>query len=110
MKKSAATLPTPIAIAGSSSALRVSTSSIWTDHVWQFDVTVPGTTQSEVKIDWSFTLSDGSHFTDGRWRHGAKRPKGFSGPCALIRRLATGARGTAQSSVFSRASECWSGG
>jgi integrase len=67
MKKSAATRPTPIVIAGSSSALRVSTASIWTDHVWQFDVTVPGTTQSEVKIDWSFTLSDGSHFTDGRW-------------------------------------------
>jgi hypothetical protein len=63
-------------IADSLPEIRVSTGSIWSDHVWQLDVTLPGTVRSDVALDWVFTLPDGSRFTDAQWttwRDAAKR-------------------------------------
>jgi hypothetical protein len=56
--------------------VRVSTTSVWSDRVWQLDVTLPGTVRSDVALDWGFPLADGSRFTDPRWttwREAAKR-------------------------------------
>jgi hypothetical protein len=63
-------------IADSLPEIRVSTGSIWSDDVWQLDVTLPGTVRSDVALDWVFTLPDGSRFTDAQWttwRDAAKR-------------------------------------
>src|SRR5215470_6300569 len=47
--------------------VRVSTASVWSDRIWQLDVTLPGTVRSDVALDWGFALPDGSRFTDPRW-------------------------------------------
>jgi hypothetical protein len=57
--------------------VRVSTASVWSDRVWQFDVTVPGTIRSEVALDWGFVLADGSRFTDPRWMPWCETAKQF---------------------------------
>jgi len=68
--------PTPLQTADSIQDVRVSTASIWSDRIWQLDVTLPGTTRSDVALDWGFALADGSRFTDPHWtpwREAAKR-------------------------------------
>jgi len=47
--------------------IRVSTRSTWSDRIWQLDVSVPGTVQSDLTIDWGIILADGSSFTDAKW-------------------------------------------
>jgi integrase len=47
--------------------VRVSAASVWSDRIWQLDVTLPGTVRSDVALDWGFALPDGSRFTDPRW-------------------------------------------
>jgi hypothetical protein len=74
-------------IADSLPEIRVSTGSIWSDHVWQLDVTLPGTVRSDVALDWVFTLPDGSRFTDAQWttwRDAAKRAFCTSSICNAI--------------------------
>jgi integrase len=58
---------TPLRTVDSIQDVRVSTASVWSDRVWQFDVTVPGTVRSDVALDWGFVLADGSRFTDPHW-------------------------------------------
>ncbi len=57
--------------------VRVSSSSLWSDRVWQFDITVPGTVRSDVAVDWGFVLADGSRFTDPRWMPWCEAAKQF---------------------------------
>ena len=67
---------TPLRTVDSIQDVRVSTASVWSDRVWQLDVTLPGTVRSDVALDWGFALADGSRFTDPRWtpwREAAKR-------------------------------------
>ena len=67
---------TPLRTIDSIRDVRVSTASVWSDHVWQLDVTLPGTVRSDVALDWGFALADGSRFTEPRWtpwREAAKR-------------------------------------
>jgi integrase len=69
-------VPASLPIAHSIQELRISTGSIWSDRVWQLDVTLPGTVPSDVTLDWGFTLADGISFTDAQWtpwREAAKR-------------------------------------
>ena len=69
-------VPASLPIAHSVQELRISAGSIWSDRVWQLDVTLPGTVPSDVALDWGFTLADGISFTDARWtpwREAAKR-------------------------------------
>jgi hypothetical protein len=58
---------TPLRTVDSIQDVRVSTASVWSDRVWKFDVTLPGTVHSDDALDWGFALADGSRFTDPRW-------------------------------------------
>jgi integrase len=57
--------------------VRVSSASAWSDRVWQFDITVPGTVRSDVVVDWGFVLEDGSRFTDPCWMPWCETAKQF---------------------------------
>ncbi|VFU17573.1 integrase [Methylocella tundrae] len=66
----------PFPLAEAIPEVRISAASVWLDHVWQLDVTIPGTAPSDVLVDWGFVLPDGSHFTEDQWtpwRDAAKR-------------------------------------
>lgn len=68
--------PAPAPIANSVAEVRVSKASVWSDRIWQLDVTLPGTVRSDRALDWGFALADGSRFTDAQWtawREAAKR-------------------------------------
>ena len=69
--------PLPSLIAETMPELRISRASTWSDSVWQFDVTLPGTVRSDVRLDWSFALSDGSRFTDAQWTSWCEAAKRF---------------------------------
>lgn len=58
---------TPVPIASSEHEIRVSTRLVWSDRIWQLDVSVPGTVRSDLAIDWGIALADGSSFTDAKW-------------------------------------------
>lgn len=52
---------------GYSEEPRVSSASLWSDRIWQFEVTVPGTSPADLMIDWGFEFADGTRFTDEMW-------------------------------------------
>jgi integrase len=52
---------------GSEVSTRISMRSRWIDAVWHLDGLRPGCNRSDYSLDWGFTLSDGSRFTDPRW-------------------------------------------
>lgn len=69
--------PRPVPIADSMPEIRVSSASVWSDRVWQLDVTLPGTVRSDLALDWGFALADGSHFTDAQWTPWCEAAKRF---------------------------------
>lgn len=71
------TSATPSPITDPTPEYRISAVSAWSDRIWQFDVTVPGTVPSDVVIDWGFTLPDGGRFTDFEWRSWCEAAKRF---------------------------------
>jgi len=57
--------------------IRISAVSLWSDRIWQLDITVPGTVPSDLAIDWGFKLPDGSRFTDTQWTPWCEAAKRF---------------------------------
>ncbi len=88
---------TPVPIASSEHEIRVSTRSVWSDRIWQLDVSVPGTVRSDLAIDWGIALADGSSFTMPNGRPGASQHGAFFGHCVWRRRPADAAPGTLRS-------------
>jgi hypothetical protein len=48
-------------------ALRISTRSVWSDHIWHLDGHRPGANRSDFSLDWGFALADDSRFSDPQW-------------------------------------------
>jgi integrase len=48
-------------------ALRISTRSAWSDHIWHLDGHRPGANRSDFSLDWGFALADDSRFSDLQW-------------------------------------------